>query len=524
MKTTIMLCGILFSVAALASPVNDDFTNALIITGSMGSSEIIDNTLASAEPGEPEVAGYDPVHTLWWEYTAPTHGTLIVDTLQSDPGLDTVMGVYTGSYVGALQEVAYNDDSDFDAEGLSWIKMNVSSGVTYRVAVDGYGGAVGDIVLSWIAMPEVSPVPAHDDFTNALEITENTGMSPVIDTALATAEPGEPTHGGSGGYCSVWWKYTPMENGVLDINTTASDPDLDTVLAVYTGSSVSNLIEVASNDDNDPLDEYRSQLSFVATAGETYWIAADGYRGDTGFLVFRWEWIVGSPAPANDDFAHAIPITGPSGMADPVDTTYATAEPGEPAHVWNDAAHSVWWQYTAPSNAMLIASLEGSGDLFDTVMGVYTGNSVSNLTEVTSNDDDSDLSYRRHSRVYVPVDSGTTYWIAVDGYDFDTGVALLSWETVPLDADGDGANYYDELIAGTDPDDAESLFRITGFNGVDMEFESLSSREYGLFRCTNLTEGIWVPVGESQLGVDGEDAFTLSPTNPVGYYRIEVVR
>ncbi len=57
----------------------------------------------------------------------------------------------------------------------------------------------------------------------------------------------------------------------------------DTLLAVYTGGSVSNLTLVASGDDYGQL--LTSLVTFVATAGTTYDIAVDGLNGDTGTVV-----------------------------------------------------------------------------------------------------------------------------------------------------------------------------------------------------------------------------------------------
>ena len=53
----------------------------------------------------------------------------------------------------------------------------------------------------------------------------------------------------------------------------------DTVLAVYTGASLSTLLEIASNDDAGSL---QSSVSFTATQGTTYFIAVDGFAGASG--------------------------------------------------------------------------------------------------------------------------------------------------------------------------------------------------------------------------------------------------
>src|SRR5262245_62081586 len=89
-------------------------------------------------------------------------------------------------------------------------------------------------------------------------------------------------------------------------------------------------------------------------------------------------------APANDNFANRLLLTGTN-----VNTTGAnvdaTKEPGEPNHANRAGGKSVWWRWTAPGNGEVMVDTIGSS--FDTLLGVYTGTSVSNLTMVAGNDD-----------------------------------------------------------------------------------------------------------------------------------------
>ena len=62
----------------------------------------------------------------------------------------------------------------------------------------------------------------------------------------------------------------------------------DTLLAIYTGSSVSNLTLAANDDDIDPADGIlTSTASFNATAGQTYQIAVDGFDGASGQILLQ---------------------------------------------------------------------------------------------------------------------------------------------------------------------------------------------------------------------------------------------
>lgn len=132
-----------------------------------------------------------------------------------------------------------------------------------------------------ISLPVVAP--SNDNFSNPLVITGTSGAI-AGNNSGATKETGEPNHAGKTGGPSVWYKWLPAESRRATLSTT--DSDFDTLLGVYTGSSVNNLTEVASNDDADGT--LQSSATFDAQAGVTYYIAVDGFGGATGNINFRW--------------------------------------------------------------------------------------------------------------------------------------------------------------------------------------------------------------------------------------------
>lgn len=124
--------------------------------------------------------------------------------------------------------------------------------------------------------------PSNDQFNNSVEIGD-AGMVSFGDNADASYESGEPFHDGAGGSGSVWWHWTAPANGTVEISTAGSN--FDTLLAVYTGNSVSALTEITSNDDDEQSLGVYSRVSFAASAGTTYHIAVDGYGADAGNVV-----------------------------------------------------------------------------------------------------------------------------------------------------------------------------------------------------------------------------------------------
>lgn len=131
-----------------------------------------------------------------------------------------------------------------------------------------------------------------DAFADAVELVfygDNTNRNAM--TSGATAEPGEPQHGGAYNIRSIWWKWTAPRAGDVTITTMGSD--FDTVLGIYTGGAVNALTRITDNDDVDPGVIRTSTVSFHAREGTTYYIALGGWgaEGDaysyTGFAVLN---------------------------------------------------------------------------------------------------------------------------------------------------------------------------------------------------------------------------------------------
>lgn len=134
--------------------------------------------------------------------------------------------------------------------------------------------------------------PSNDNFANAeswafasVVLNTATTITATGYTVNATKETGEPSHAGNAGGHSVWYKWTPQYNGAVTITTKGSY--FDTTLAVYTGTAVSALTTIASNDDITDGTVQASSLSYTATAGTTYYIAIDGYDGDEAAYTLK---------------------------------------------------------------------------------------------------------------------------------------------------------------------------------------------------------------------------------------------
>ncbi|HEX9696755.1 MAG TPA: Ig-like domain-containing protein [Actinomycetota bacterium] len=115
----------------------------------------------------------------------------------------------------------------------------------------------------------------NDAFSAARTLTGQAASTDGINVG-ATEEAGEPNAGTLLGGKSVWFAWTAPAGGTLTADTFGSS--FDTVLAVYTGTSVGSLTPVASNDDSGGL---QSEVVFPVVAGRTYRISVDGFNAST---------------------------------------------------------------------------------------------------------------------------------------------------------------------------------------------------------------------------------------------------
>lgn len=126
-------------------PANDAFANARLITGTPFSIQAT-NTLATKEPGEPDHAGDAGGHSVWFTWTAPTGGTVALDTKGSY--YDTTLAVYTGTQVANLIPIAADDDIEDGVIQASELSFIATAETSYHFAVDGFDGDTGGFRLS----------------------------------------------------------------------------------------------------------------------------------------------------------------------------------------------------------------------------------------------------------------------------------------------------------------------------------------------------------------------------------------
>ncbi|MEY2408828.1 MAG: hypothetical protein QOF48_1498, partial [Verrucomicrobiota bacterium] len=431
----------------VGAPPNNAFGSPIDLVGMQGGVSSRNHN-ATKENNEPAHAGNAGGHSVWFRWVAPASGDMVIDTMGST--FDTLLAVYTGTSLSGLAAtvVAQNDDAvslDSNGDGVvdtafiffSRVAFHVTGGTTYRIAVDGNSAVTGSISLHYYF---ASTPPANDHFTNAIVLTGAKGQ--IASSNLgATSQAGEPSHATSAGGRSVWFRWIAPASGQVTFDTFG--PHFDSVLAAYTGGALDTLTNVAVNDDVVAGVVELSRLSFAATAGTAYHIAVDGWASpgtNADFNPFKLNWELALMAPTNDLFAHARFLPGNSGTL-VTSNNNAVFEQFEPLH-GPLSGKSLWFKWTAGHSGG--ATVNTLGTYFDTLLGVYTGPDFFNLITITNNDDMD--SFTNASAATFAAVAGTTYYIAIDGFNpgngrgAENGVIILNWNQSGPPANDDFAN------------------------------------------------------------------------------------
>lgn len=374
----------------------------------------------------------------------------------------------TAGIVGLLR-------AQFPNETYGQIINRLYRGVDAISALSGLVQTGGRVNLQK-SLATTSDAPLNDSFSSAWTIPASVPRSLRTANFAATAEAGEPAHGGAAANKTVWYKWTAPATATYIVSTkgsayntfTAGTPDtygtaaLDTTLGVYTGSAVNSLSTVAQNNDYDAAGTLMpwSRTSFAATSGTTYYFAVGTAPSATvqeGLIILSI-----SQPPANDTFASATNISSVP-FSSNTSNLNALTETGEPklhrADVSDDApgdptlqnnlnttfpdkrgqpddgGASVWWKWTPAVTGEYVISTNGS--MIDTMMGIYTGSTFNALALVAENDDiglirmGAENVYLSFSSIRRTFTAGTTYYIQVDGFMGRQGEVTLSISVPP---------------------------------------------------------------------------------------------
>lgn len=248
-----------------------------------------------------------------------------------------------------------NSTSGLQTGGDTLVGVGVQSGTTWTISTSTTGLAAGtytyyavatdsnnvtsNVVSATFQVTVPVTAPANDNFASATTLT-GTSLTWTGTNKGATRESGEPIIANTTGGASIWFKWVAPSSGKVTLTTKGSS--FDTLLGVYTGSAVSSLALVASNDDVSRT-VLTSSVSFNATAGKTYYFAVDGYLGATGSVALNLA--LTTVKVKTNSIATAV-ITGSQPAWTASSSTSGTA---------------LWVSWVAPSNGTLSLASQGVG-------------------------------------------------------------------------------------------------------------------------------------------------------------------
>ncbi len=194
LAVAVAMAGGLLAGTALAAPANDNFANAIALTGVAagqtgnnitGTQTGTGNIAATLEVDEPNPGS---ANTVWFKWTCPADGFFTYGTLGSRNGAagewDAIIGIYTGAALNALSPLGATPKDTVLEESMT---ISVTNGTTYHIQLAGYSGeAAANILLKWNFVPIGPPI-----LTFMINVNIDTEVRPFLG-------------GPAGGLGSIW--------------------------------------------------------------------------------------------------------------------------------------------------------------------------------------------------------------------------------------------------------------------------------------------------------------------------------
>jgi hypothetical protein len=466
---------------------NDAFASCVVLDGSTGS-RADNNTTATKELNEPDHAGNPGGHSLWYCWTAPTNRPVTFDTTGS--GIDTVLAVYTGSDLATLTIVTNKDDIAGAADRMSRVTFTPVQGQTYRIAVDGFGGASGVIELNWsqtgtglpdliVWGPAVSPYISTETLAanncQVLEGCATAGQRKLLRFNMETRNIGQAdlvlgipltnslfrfatchAHYHFEAFAQYVLLHTNLNPVMLDTNVVAGRktgfcvldffpwrPGAPTTKKYDCAVTPAALTNSLQGIQAGWADVYTSDLDcqfiditgvpsgnyklLVAVNPDNVLLETDYNNNSTIVDVFIPPEGC-TTAPPNDAFTGAI-VVNEIPFTHTEFNNCATKQTGEPNHAAGGGSRSLWYRWTPGQSQTVTLNTRRSS--FDTTLAVYTGGAVNSLAAIASNNNISGTVFQ--SAVTFNAVAGQTYHIAVDSGGAALGNAVLNISPPPND-------------------------------------------------------------------------------------------
>jgi hypothetical protein len=358
-------------------------------------------------------------------------------------------------------------------------------------------------VIAILLAQTVSAAASNDSFTNRI-VLAGTNLQFTVSFAGARAN--------SGGGALLWWEWTAISNGIVEIKSTESIT-LDARMTIYRGLSA-----VPASADQIYFEELFRTASFVAKAGEVYLITVGGlaYQPQTEHLELSLYF-----APGNDHFEDRfiLPPNANELRGSMYGASYELYGGDHPS------SGTAWWSWTP--NISGYAAFQNV-PLID-ASNVWVSLAIwraSSLEELTNSNEIGYLSTM--GSTYFPITAGQEYVIMISGgnrtnlthrfsISTTTGPGFLTQPEDQVVAPG-GAALFHAYTPEIPPTNVKWQFNgveIPGVYGSTYPVFNVSATNVGLYRAV-------VRIGESttlsrqaSLNMSGED--TAQPLRILRY-------
>ena len=365
-----------FSVNGVTALNVDAFASRFRLTSSSGTI-VGNNGSASREPGEPFHAGKPGGRSLWYSWVAPAHGIATLATRGS--AFDTLLAVYTNLTVSGTNLVASDDDQGGFL--TSAVAFNVEAGREYQIALDGYAGASGRVVLSWNFEPAADVLPRIVRQPSSLSVTEGaTAQLSVSATGLDLTYH--------------WYRngrrVPDAAEAILVVNETRAHQVGSYTVVVRSGGHHVESVPASLELGDSPfiISQEKFQDLFVSNA--TMRVLLN--MGTVGHQLF--------------------------------DNTGSTTQSLEPNHGNFTGGASRWVRFRATTNVLV--QFDTIGSEIDTTLGIYAGTNLNLLTLIAR--DDNGAPDMARSLIRLDANSTLDYQVAVDGVNGAQGRIQLNWQ------------------------------------------------------------------------------------------------
>lgn len=415
--------------AAGAAEFKDRFADRELLDGDTGTLEG-SNELATREVEEPRHARKAGGHSLWVSWEAPADGLLRLSTTGSS--FDTILAAYhqeAGAPANGFSglEALGSDDDDEDESpepgGLSKTSFAVHQGQRIEIAIDGYGGAAGKVLLNWTFTRRDRQLPVLGTSTGDLSARE--GESVTLAVAVSFREGAE----------FRWFRngeeVDHAEQPTLTLDNLRREQAGRYRLRVKADDLVfySEDIELQINTEGQGAVLARNKLLDAVESR----LRPDDQGSALATL----------PRPGGRARLQAVTSAAPIGVVRGLNgtqifnTRFATRDPGEPLHCGQGGGASYWFAYECVESGRL--HFDTAGSAVDTVLAVYTFDppltTYAQLAPVSC--DLAQSPARPAAAVDFPAEAGRTYLVAVDGLQGARGLVHLSYQwtrpVVPAD-------------------------------------------------------------------------------------------